>query len=150
MDLQGLLDCKINGFPVSEYLGFLEREVRRVDIKRIEMSWLLYSDGFYMGPLDRILKRGLDLTASTAGLLVLGPLLLAAALAIKLEDGGPALYRQTRVTLQGRSAPCASTPNVAAPSGPRPRTSASPASAPFYAAPGLMSYRNSSTCSAVR
>ena len=46
MDLHGLLDCKIAGFPVSEYLGFIEREVRRVDIKRIELSWLLYWTGF--------------------------------------------------------------------------------------------------------
>lgn len=102
MDLQGLLDCKINGFPISEYLGFLEREVRRVDIKRIELGWLLYSDGFHLNTLDRILKRTLDLTASVGGLLMLSPFLLAAAIAVKLEDGGPALYRQTRVTQHGR------------------------------------------------
>ena len=102
MDLHGLLDCKINGFPVSEYLGFIEREVRRVDIKRIELGWLLYSDGFCMGPLDRILKRALDLSASIAGLILFGPLLLGTALAVRLEDGGPAFYRQTRVTLHGR------------------------------------------------
>ena len=102
MDLHGLLDCKIDGFPVSEYLGFLEREVRRVDIKRVELSWLLYSDGFHMGVLDRSLKRALDLVASLVGLAVLGPFVLAAALAVKLEDGGPALYRQVRITLHGK------------------------------------------------
>jgi sugar transferase (PEP-CTERM system associated) len=102
MDLHGLLDCKIKGFPVSEYLGFVEREVRRVDIKRIELSWLLYSDGFHMGALDRLLKRALDLAVSIIGLVLFGPFVLAAALAVKLEDGGPALYKQTRVTLHGR------------------------------------------------
>jgi hypothetical protein len=102
MDIQGLLDCKIAGFPVSEYLSFLEHEVRRVDIKRIELGWLLYSDGFQLTLLDRILKRTLDLAASTIGLIVMGPFLLAAMLAIRLQDGGPALYKQTRVTLQGR------------------------------------------------
>ena len=102
MDLHGLLDCKINGFPVSEYLGFIEREVRRVDIKRVELGWLLYSDGFHMSVLDRILKRTLDLVASLVGLVVLGPVLAAAMIAIKLEDGGPVLYRQTRVTLHGK------------------------------------------------
>jgi sugar transferase (PEP-CTERM system associated) len=102
MDLHGLLDCKIKGFPVSEYLGFLEREVRRVDIKRVELSWLLYSDGFHMGIIDRTLKRALDLTASIAGLILFGPFVLAAAIAVKLEDGGPALYKQTRITLHGR------------------------------------------------
>lgn len=102
MDLHGLLDCKIAGFPVSEYLGFIEREVRRVDIKRIELSWLLYSDGFHMSVLDRIGKRMIDLVASIGGLILVGPFLLAAMLAIRIEDGGPALYRQTRVTLGGR------------------------------------------------
>jgi sugar transferase (PEP-CTERM system associated) len=102
MDLHGLLDCKIKGFPISEYLGFLEREVRRVDIKRIELGWLLYSDGFHMGVIDRTLKRLLDLAISVAGLMLLGPFILAAAIAVRLEDGGPALYRQTRVTLHGR------------------------------------------------
>ncbi len=102
MDLQGLLDCKIAGFPVSEYLSFLEREVRRVDIKRIELGWLLYSDGFQLTVLDRFLKRSLDLAASLVGLLLLGPFLLIAMLAIRLEDGGPMLYRQARVTLNGR------------------------------------------------
>jgi exopolysaccharide biosynthesis polyprenyl glycosylphosphotransferase len=76
--------------------------VRRVDIKRIELGWLLYSDGFHMGVLDRILKRALDLTVSLIGLVLFGPFVLAAAIAVKLEDGGPALYKQTRVTLQGR------------------------------------------------
>ena len=36
-----------------------------------------------------------------AGLVVTSPLLAAAALAIKLEDGGPVLYRQTRVGKDG-------------------------------------------------
>ena len=102
MDLHGLLDCKIAGFPVADYLGFVEREIRRVDIKRIELGWLLYSDGFHLGVLDRILKRALDLGCSMIGLLVLGPFLLAAMLAIRRTDGGPALYRQARVTLGGR------------------------------------------------
>ena len=102
MDLQGLLDCKIAGFPVSDYLGFIEREVRRVDVKRIEMGWLLYSDGFTMGPLDRALKRLLDLSASILMLVLVAPVLFVAMALIRLQDGGPALYRQDRVTLGGR------------------------------------------------
>lgn len=102
MDLQGLLDCKIAGYPVSDYLGFIEREVRRVDVKRIEMGWLLYSDGFNLGLLDRILKRALDVVASLFVLVLLGPVLLIAMALIRAQDGGPALYRQDRVTQGGR------------------------------------------------
>jgi lipopolysaccharide/colanic/teichoic acid biosynthesis glycosyltransferase len=46
-------------------------------------------------------NRALDVLIAGTGLVVTSPLLAAAALAIKLEDGGPAIYRQTRVGLGG-------------------------------------------------
>ncbi len=102
LDMRALLDCRIAGYPVYEYMRFLEHEIRRVDIKRLELGWLLYADGFQFGPLDRALKRALDIAASTALLLLGSPALIGAAIAIRLEDGGPILYRQERVTLGGR------------------------------------------------
>ena len=101
-DIEALLACKSAGFPVSEYLTFLEREIRRVDLKCPDLSWLLYADDFTIGPIDRALKRCVDVVASAALLVLTAPFLLAAAAAVKLQDGGPILYRQTRVTLHGR------------------------------------------------
>ena len=49
-----------------------------------------------------IAKRMLDVAGGSAGLLVSAPFLAAAAAAIKLEDGGPVLYRQRRVGKDGR------------------------------------------------
>jgi lipopolysaccharide/colanic/teichoic acid biosynthesis glycosyltransferase len=46
-------------------------------------------------------NRTLDIAIAGAGLAVTSPLLAAAALAVKLEDGGPVLYRQTRVGKDG-------------------------------------------------
>jgi lipopolysaccharide/colanic/teichoic acid biosynthesis glycosyltransferase len=46
-------------------------------------------------------NRALDVLIAGTGLVIMSPVLGAAALAIKLEDGGPALYRQTRVGLRG-------------------------------------------------
>jgi lipopolysaccharide/colanic/teichoic acid biosynthesis glycosyltransferase len=45
----------------------------------------------------RAAKRLLDIVASTAGLVVLGPLFLAIAAWIRLDSRGPALFRQERV-----------------------------------------------------
>ena len=101
MRLEALMECKIAGFPVQEYLGFLERELRRVDLKRLDMSWLIYGDGFFASPLDRVLKRGGDAIVSLALLTLLAPVLLAAMLAVLLDDGWPVFYRQERVTLNG-------------------------------------------------
>jgi len=47
-------------------------------------------------------KRGLDLLVSVTALLILSPILLITAACIKLYDGGPVLYRQTRLTKDGR------------------------------------------------
>jgi lipopolysaccharide/colanic/teichoic acid biosynthesis glycosyltransferase len=46
-------------------------------------------------------NRALDVVIAGAALLLASPLLLLAALAIRLEDGGPVLYRQTRVGRDG-------------------------------------------------
>jgi lipopolysaccharide/colanic/teichoic acid biosynthesis glycosyltransferase len=50
-----------------------------------------------------ILKRQIDLVVSAFLLLVLSPLLLAVAIAIKLTDWGPVLHWQTRVGEGGRT-----------------------------------------------
>jgi sugar transferase (PEP-CTERM system associated) len=102
MDLDTLLACKIAGFPVKQYLDVVEKEIRRIDLKRIELGWLLYADGFQFGLVTRVLKRALDLGVSVVFLLAFTPFLLAAAIAIKLDDGGPIFYRQERVTRNGR------------------------------------------------
>lgn len=100
--LEGLLACKIAGYPVSEYTQFLEREIGRIDLKRLDLGWLLYSDGFSMRIVDRILKRTLDILVSAILLLFVAPTLLCAAMAIKLIDRGPVIDRKTHVTRAGR------------------------------------------------
>jgi len=47
------------------------------------------------------LNRALDAVIAGAGLVLTSPILAAAALAIKLEDGGPILYGQARVGKDG-------------------------------------------------
>lgn len=48
-------------------------------------------------------KRAFDFSASLAGLVALAPLFALIALAIKLEDRGPVLFRQRRVGRFGRT-----------------------------------------------
>lgn len=49
-----------------------------------------------------VVKRLLDIIGSLVGLFVLSPVLLVIGLAIRLDSPGPALFRQTRVGLDGR------------------------------------------------
>jgi sugar transferase (PEP-CTERM system associated) len=101
MDLGQLLSCKKAGFPVVQYLSFVEHEIRRVDIKRMDLGWLVFSDGFYFGAIDRFLKRAFDLVVSLTMLILTAPLVLLGILAIRINDPGPVFYRQERVTLDG-------------------------------------------------
>lgn len=103
MDLRRLLDCKIAGFPVVQYLSFVEKEIRRIDLKRMELGWLVFSEGFTFGAMDRFLKRLFDLLVSSVVLIITAPLLIAAMIAIRLDSKGPVIYRQERVTIGGRT-----------------------------------------------
>jgi Undecaprenyl-phosphate glucose phosphotransferase len=49
-----------------------------------------------LSAFDLFLKRCFDLVVATTGLVVLSPLLLLVALAIKFDSPGPVLFRQTR------------------------------------------------------
>ena len=48
------------------------------------------------------MNRALDVAGASLGLALASPALAAAALAIKLDDGGPVFYRQRRVGRDGR------------------------------------------------
>lgn len=53
-------------------------------------------------PASRIKKRVFDLVVSSIAIIVSSPIMLAVALAIKIEDGGPVFYKQERIGLHGK------------------------------------------------
>jgi len=50
-----------------------------------------------------MVKRVIDIAGAGLGLVILSPLVVIAALIIRLRDGAPVFFRQTRVGLHGRS-----------------------------------------------
>lgn len=50
----------------------------------------------------RLSKRAMDIVISGIALIVASPFMLVTALAIRLYDGGPALYKQVRLTQNGK------------------------------------------------
>ncbi len=51
-----------------------------------------------LSPEYRVIKRALDIIISACGLVILSPVMLITAIAIKSYDKGPVFYRQTRLT----------------------------------------------------
>lgn len=95
-----LLECALGGVPVTDAATFFEREACQIRVDSLQPSYLIFGGGFDQSVLRATVKRLFDLVASAAIGLLAMPLMLAAALAIKIEDGGPVFYRQERV---GRS-----------------------------------------------
>lgn len=52
---------------------------------------------------QKIVKRAIDLFFSVLALIIFSPFMGIAALAIKLQDGGPVLFRQARLTQDGKA-----------------------------------------------
>ena len=63
---------------------------------------LLLVKGTGLTPVERIAKRAMDILLSSMAILVFAIPMIAVAIAIKLEDGGPVFYRQKRMTRGGR------------------------------------------------
>ncbi|MES2097705.1 MAG: TIGR03013 family XrtA/PEP-CTERM system glycosyltransferase [Pseudomonadota bacterium] len=107
LPLKDLLRIKTTGVHVNEISTFLERETGRVDLQSVNPSWLIFSDGFSSGRmLSSIFKRLFDISASALLLILMGPVIIATAIAVKLESKGPAFYRQRRVGLYGVGFDC--------------------------------------------
>ncbi len=97
-----LLDCKMSGVRVTDYLSFWERETGQIDLDEVKPGWLALSDGFRVGSLRRFMKRVFDILVSLIFLTLIFPLLTVTALLIKLESSGPVFYKQERVGRHGR------------------------------------------------
>ncbi|HPF58780.1 MAG TPA: TIGR03013 family PEP-CTERM/XrtA system glycosyltransferase [Candidatus Competibacteraceae bacterium] len=96
-----VLECKIQGFRISSFLHFYERETGKIQLDALRPSNLIFADGFRRALMKETVKRLFDITVSLALLALAWPLMLGAALAIWIESGfrGPIFYRQTRVGL---------------------------------------------------
>ncbi len=76
-------------------------DFRRVQALPIAHEPMLYVSSPALSPLQVGFKRAFDIVVSAGLLVALSPLLVAIAVAIKLTDRGPVLFRQTRVGHHG-------------------------------------------------
>jgi exopolysaccharide biosynthesis polyprenyl glycosylphosphotransferase len=86
--------------PLSK---LVEREARKLDIDGADAAKLGHADQVGLSPVGAVAKRIFDIVFSCSLLVVTAPILALAAIAIKLQDGGPVFYRQERVGLHGRT-----------------------------------------------
>ncbi|WP_409329154.1 sugar transferase [Trujillonella humicola] len=83
--------------------GLIEVAGPRLHIRPFEGLPLLAVEQPRFEGWRRLVKGGLDRTVAAVALLLLAPVMLAIALAVKLGSAGPVLYRQERVGVNGRT-----------------------------------------------
>lgn len=77
----------------------LERNSKVVNVDDISF----FASDFHTITFEqRIIKRLMDIFISTIGIVITSPILLAASIAIKKNDGGSVLFRQKRATVHGK------------------------------------------------
>ncbi|MEW6509355.1 MAG: undecaprenyl-phosphate glucose phosphotransferase [Bacteroidota bacterium] len=84
---------------VPDVLEVLTSQVR---VRELEGIPFLRIKGVPFTVWGRIAKRGFDLLVSALTLLVLSPVYVAIAIAVKLDSRGPVIFRQQRVGIDGR------------------------------------------------
>ncbi|MBM4369972.1 MAG: sugar transferase [Deltaproteobacteria bacterium] len=97
--------CEEVGVTFSMDANFLGLSIAQADVTDLG-GWSVIS--FSSTPSDGgalLVKRTIDVIGASVGLLLIGPLMLAVAALIKLEDGGPVLFVQQRSGLYGRTFP---------------------------------------------
>lgn len=95
--LKDVLNCKLSGVEVMDAPSFYERVTGKLLIESINPSWLIFSSGFRVTAMNRLLKRLLDIICALAGGLIVLPFLPFIALAVRLDSPGPVIFRQERV-----------------------------------------------------
>ena len=102
-EVEKLLAARSSGMHVISLVRWCEQHLQRVPPEVFTSRWLVQAEGFDLQPgrwIWRVKRMGDILLASTLTLATL-PVVLAAAVAIKLDDGGPVLYKQIRTGLYG-------------------------------------------------
>ncbi len=102
MPLRELLDCKLHGVRVVDIATHFEKTLGQIRLDSVNPGWLIFGDGFNQGLGRTLVKRAFDIVFATILIIASLPVMLLTAVLIVLESGGPILYLQERVGLNGR------------------------------------------------
>ena len=100
--LEIIWECDRQGVDVSIVPRFFEATTIQSSIENISGVPLMHLNSVRLMGFNGLLKRAFDLLATVAGLLVIWPVLVTIALAIKLDSPGPVLFSQKRVGCDGQ------------------------------------------------
>ena len=103
LPMDQLLNVRLSSGVMFDHLASVYEEYTgKIALENLRPSWLIFSAGFRKTKLRKFIKRGFDVVASVAGLILATPLMLLSVLLLKIESArDPILYHQERVGLNG-------------------------------------------------
>lgn len=98
-EINTILKIRMNGVEVKSYFDYMQEETYKIDVELINNEWLLYGYGFKIlhSPIHNRIKRIFDISMAVVIGILTSPIMLIAALIVKLESPGPVIYSQARV-----------------------------------------------------
>jgi sugar transferase (PEP-CTERM system associated) len=91
-----LLRARLAGIAVEEAESVYERVTGKIAVRAMRPSYLIFNRGFQRHPFQDAAKRFFDVVSALALLLVVWPLMIATAIAVRIDSPGPILFRQER------------------------------------------------------
>jgi exopolysaccharide biosynthesis polyprenyl glycosylphosphotransferase len=102
MQVQKLLRLKARGVYIQDGPEYYESVTGKIPLESLRLSWLLFSPGFHVRAALRLYKRAFSLLLSSIAIVITSPIMLLAAIAVRLDSPGSVIFRQKRVGEQGK------------------------------------------------
>lgn len=102
LPLRDLLEAQASGLVVEDGVDLYERLTGKIAIENLTPSQLIFSPAFRISRRRRLVRRLVNLAVAAVGLALTAPLMLAIAVAIRLDSPGPVFFRQQRCGRGGR------------------------------------------------
>ncbi len=93
--------CQVNHIDFKFIPDIFQAKTMNIDVENIKGITLVEIKKTPLDGWGKIIKRLFDIAGAIAGLIVFSPIMLAAALILKLESKGPILYYSERVGAKG-------------------------------------------------
>jgi exopolysaccharide biosynthesis polyprenyl glycosylphosphotransferase len=102
LPLEALLQSRVRGILVEDTIDFDERLTGTMAIEALSPDRLVLSKGFRNSGATHGTARVLSVVAAIVGLVMVAPLLVLIAVAVKLDSRGPVFFLQSRAGRDGR------------------------------------------------
>ncbi|MGL5049352.1 MAG: exopolysaccharide biosynthesis polyprenyl glycosylphosphotransferase, partial [Fusobacteriaceae bacterium] len=98
-EISTLFKIRISGVEVKNYSNYMEEIEGKIDVDSIDENWILNAYGFKLlySQFEIQTKRAIDIILAIIITAITFPIMILAAIIVRIESPGPAIYSQARV-----------------------------------------------------